>query len=66
MSLDPTGGDKYGQLADAGFGLEFSYLANLKSNIQIAFPMHSKFTSQDISNQTEGVRLVFDLQYKFL
>ena len=66
MNLDPTGGDKYGQLADAGFGLEFSYLADLKSNIQIAFPMHSKFTSQDISNETEGVRLVFDLQYKFL
>lgn len=57
--------DSTAQLMDIGFGFQFSYLNNIKGNLQFAFPVKSKFSSADIYVPDDSFRLVFDFQYSF-
>jgi len=57
--------DSTGQLSDAGFGLKFSYLDDLQGNLQFAFPLNSKFSSDSIVDDSDSFKLIFDLQYSF-
>ena len=65
ISLVDTQDNSTGQLVDAGFGFQFSYLNNIKGNIQFAFPVKEDFTSTDIEVPDDSFKLVFDLQYNF-
>ena len=51
------------ELANIGFGFQFSYTNNIKGNLLFAFPMKEKFSSLDISVPDDNFRLIFDFQY---
>lgn len=57
--------DVKGELFDAGIGLKFNYSNNVQGNIQVAFPINSQFSDPDIVVKEDGMRVVFDFQYKF-
>ena len=57
--------DITGQVSDAGFGLQFAHKEKFSGNLQFAFPINDKFSDPDIVIQEEGMRVVFDFQYKF-
>lgn len=65
ISLIDTQENSTGQLMDVGFGFQFSYLNNIKGNIQFAFPVSEEFTSSDIEVPDDSFKLVFDFQYSF-
>lgn len=65
ISLVDTQENSTGQLMDAGFGFQFSYLNSIKGNIQFAFPVNEEFTSSDIEVPDDSFKLVFDFQYSF-
>ena len=54
-----------GQLVDVGFGIQFSYLASVRGNVQLAFPVSEDFSSDDIDVPNDSVKLVMDIQYSF-
>jgi len=57
--------DTTGELYDAGFGFQFSYMNNISGNLQFAFPLKEKFSSPEIEVTEDSVKLVFDFQYSF-
>jgi len=57
--------DITGQIGDVGFGLQFAYKNNFSGNLQIAFPVLSKFSDPNITISDKNTRIVFDFQYKF-
>ena len=65
ISLVDTQNNSTGQLMDVGFGFQFSYLNNIKGNIQFAFPVGEDFSSTDIEVPDDSFKLVFDFQYSF-
>lgn len=56
--------DVTGQFADVGFGLKFAYTADFHGNLQFAFPVSQKVDSIDGIGEEEGMRVVFDFQYR--
>lgn len=66
LSLVDESDDSTGQLFDAGFGFQFSYLNNIQGNLQFAFPVSEKFSLDEIQPPEDSVKFVFDLQYSFL
>lgn len=66
ISLNLDEKDASAELTNVGIGFQFSYLKNIRGNLQLAFPVHEDFSSQDITVDDENVRLVFDFQYNFL
>ena len=58
--------DESGEIMDIGFGLKISYLNDFKGNLQFAFPLNSDFTSTDIEEPEDSLKVVFDFQYSFL
>ena len=66
LSLSSTQPDTTAGLVNAGVGVQFSYLDNIRGNLQLAFPIKDDFNSQDITVDDDSVRLVFDFQYNFL
>lgn len=65
LSLIENTDHSTGQLIDAGFGLQFSYLNNLQGNLQLAFPIDENFSSSDINVGDDSVKMVFYFQYSF-
>ena len=57
--------DSRGRLSDLGFGVQISYLNDLKGNLLFAFPLRSGFSSDSITDDSDGFKLIFDLQYSF-
>ena len=53
------------EIAGAGFGLQFAHKDKFSGNLQFAFPINDKFSDPDIVIEDEGMRVVFDFQYKF-
>lgn len=66
LSLVEATDDSTGQIFDAGFGFQFSYLNNIQGNLQFAFPVSEKFSLDEIEAPEDSVKVVFDLQYSFL
>lgn len=64
-SSSDTNADSTGQLSDMGFGMQISYLNDLKGNLIFAFPGQAKFSSSTISDGSDGMKILFDLQYSF-
>ncbi len=54
-----------GQLLGAGFGLQFSYSNVLQGNFQLAFPRGEDFSSDDIKEPDDNIKVVLDVQYSF-
>ena len=65
QSLVEDEDDDTGELVGAGFGLQFYYGETFQGNLQLAFPLHEKFSSADIIVPDDDYRLVFDFQYRF-
>jgi len=65
VSLLETEDDATGQLFDAGFGFQLSYRDNIQGNLQFAFPVQEKFTSDEVDVPEDSFKLVFDFQYSF-
>lgn len=57
--------DATGQIADVGFGLQFSHGGKFSGNLQFAFPVMDKFSDTSEEPQKENMRVVFDFQYSF-
>ncbi len=57
--------DTTSQLVDAGFGFQLAHKEKFSGNLQFAFPIYNKFSDPDIIIQEKGMRIVFDMQYKF-
>ena len=57
--------DVKGELVDAGVGLKFNYLGKMQGNLNFAFPVSSKFSDPAIVIKEQGMKVVFDFQYKF-
>ena len=57
--------ERTAQLVDAGVGLKLSFGERLKGSLQLAFPLDSSFSTDDIQEPEDSSRLVFDLQYNF-
>lgn len=64
-SVDSAIADVTSNLTDVGFGFQFTYKDNLNGNLHFAFPVQDKFSDPDIVIEDEGMRVVFDIQYKF-
>ena len=54
-----------GELSDIGFGLQFSPVTRFRGSMHFAFPLTSNFSSADIAEPDDSVRLYFDMQYSF-
>lgn len=57
--------DATGQLADIGFGLQFSYANNFNGNLQLAFNVLDEFSETEQQPKADSVRVLFDFQYGF-
>lgn len=57
--------DTTGELYDAGFGFQFSYKNDISGNLQFAFPLKEKFSSEGVEVTEDNFKLVFDFQYSF-
>lgn len=57
--------DGTGQLVDVGIGIQFSYLDEVRGNVQLAFPVSDDFSEGDIEVPNDTVKLVLDIQYSF-
>lgn len=64
ITLDPRNDDITGELYGTGFGLQISYKSTFQGNLQFAFPLNEKFSS-DIDIESDDYKLVFDFQYSF-
>ncbi len=64
-SVDAAVADVTANFTDVGFGLQFNYKENLTGNIHFAFPVQDKFSDPEIPSADDGMRVVFDMQYKF-
>ena len=64
-AINSTKTDVKGELSDYGIGLKINYSNKLQGNINLAFPLHAKFSDQDIKVPDNEPRIVFDFQYKF-
>jgi len=64
-SLNVSEADATGQVADIGFGLQFSYINNFSGNLQFAFPVLDRFSATSQQPQSDNMRIVFDFQYSF-
>lgn len=64
-SVDSAIADVTSNLTDIGFGFQFTYKDNLNGNLHFAFPVQDEFSDPDIVIEDEGMRVVFDMQYKF-
>ena len=53
------------QLADLGVGLQFNHNNKFSGNLQFAFPMYEKLSSEDLATIDDSMRVVFDFQYSF-
>ena len=62
---DPSNADVKAQLVDAGIGLKFNYKSDLQGNLHLAFPIKNDFSDPDLIIKDKGMRVIFDLQYKF-
>lgn len=56
--------DDTGEMIGAGIGLQFSSGSKFQGNLQVAFPVNEKFTSDDVIVD-DDTKLVFDFQYSF-
>lgn len=65
LSLNEIEPDDSAQLYDAGFGLQFAYRNKFHGNLQFAFPLSEKFSSNEFQAPGDTVKLVFDFQYSF-
>lgn len=54
-----------GQIADIGFGLQFSHGYTFSGNLQFGFPVIDKFSSTSQQPVSDSMRVVFDVQYSF-
>lgn len=54
-----------GTLYGGGAGLEFSYNASVSGHVQVAKSIYASFTSEDIEDPGNQVKVLFDLQYVF-
>ena len=57
--------DATGQIADIGFGLQFSYQSQFSGNLMFAFPVVDKFSATSQQPDVDNSRVVFDFQYSF-
>lgn len=57
--------DVNAQLVDAGVGLKINYKNKLQGNLHFAFPISDDFSDPDKVIKDNGLRVVFDFQYKF-
>ncbi len=57
--------DITGELADVGFGLQFSHGYNFSGNLQFGFKVLDKFSVIDQQPEPDSMRLLFDFQYGF-
>jgi len=65
LSLNDVEPDDSAQLYDAGIGLQFAYRNKFHGNLQLAFPLREKFSSDEFAAPGDSVKLVFDFQYSF-
>lgn len=56
--------DDTGEMVGVGMGVQFSSGNRFQGNLQLAFPVSEKFTSEDVTVDDDP-KLVFDFQYSF-
>jgi len=65
--LNPVGteGDKTGQLAGYGVGLQLNYKNTISANLQFAMPLNSDFSDDNQDEPGDKLRVVADFLYVF-
>lgn len=64
-SLLATAEDSSGTFYDIGLGVRFFYKNDFQGNLQVAFPVKSDLSDEDLEKPDSSPRLVFDFQYSF-